>query len=117
MRSSTGSSLMPQKKNSDSLELLRGKSGRAFGQMAGFMMTLKGVPMSYDKDLQEDKEPLFDCVKTLSDSLLIATGVLSTLSIHPERMREALTMDMLATDLAGKSHPPAGNAARAPIRS
>lgn len=57
---STGSSLMPQKKNPDSLELLRGKSGRVFGQMSGFLMTLKGVPSTYNKDLQEDKEPLFD---------------------------------------------------------
>lgn len=97
---STGSSLMPQKKNSDSLELLRGKSGRVFGQMAGFMYTLKGVPSSYDKDLQEDKEPLFDAVRTVADSLQIATGVLSTLNIHPQKMRAALTMDMLATDLA-----------------
>ncbi|KAI5806113.1 L-Aspartase-like protein [Geopyxis carbonaria] len=97
---STGSSLMPQKKNPDSLELLRGKSGRVFGQMAGFMYTQKGLPSTYNKDLQEDKEPMFDCVKTVSDSLQIATGVLSTLKIYPEKMRAALTMDMLATDLA-----------------
>lgn len=97
---STGSSLMPQKKNPDALELLRGKSGRVFGQMAGFMYTLKGLPSTYNKDLQEDKEPLFDCVRTVTDSLQIATGVLSTLQINPERMRAALTMDMLATDLA-----------------
>jgi len=97
---STGSSLMPQKKNPDSLELLRGKSGRVFGQMAGFMYTLKGLPSTYNKDLQEDKEPLFDCVRTVTDSFQIATGVLSTLRINEERMRGALTMDMLATDLA-----------------
>ncbi|KAL7273172.1 argininosuccinate lyase [Rhizina undulata] len=97
---STGSSLMPQKKNPDSLELLRGKSGRVFGQMAGFMYTLKGLPTTYNKDLQEDKEPLFDCCRTLLDSIQIATGVLSTLKIHPNKMRAALTMDMLATDLA-----------------
>lgn len=97
---STGSSLMPQKKNPDSLELLRGKSGRVFGQMAGFMYTLKGLPSTYNKDLQEDKEPLFDCTRTLLDSIHIATGVLSTLAINPEKMRGALTMDMLATDLA-----------------
>lgn len=97
---STGSSLMPQKKNPDSLELLRGKSGRVFGQMAGFMYTLKGLPSTYNKDLQEDKEPLFDCVRTVEHSLQIATGVLSTLTVDPARMRAALTVDMLATDLA-----------------
>lgn len=97
---STGSSLMPQKKNPDALELLRGKSGRVFGQLAGFMYTLKGLPLTYNKDLQEDKEPLFDCVSTVTASLKIATGVLSTLHINPAKMREALTADMLATDLA-----------------
>jgi len=97
---STGSSIMPQKKNPDSLELLRGKSGRLFGQMAGFMMTLKGIPSTYNKDLQEDKEPLFDAVDSISRSLQIATGVISTMEIFPEKMRAALTPDMLATDLA-----------------
>jgi argininosuccinate lyase len=97
---STGSSLMPQKKNPDSLELLRGKSGRVFGQLAGFMMSLKATPSTYNKDLQEDKEPLFDCLVTVSHSISIATGVISTLEIVPEKMQGALTMDMLATDLA-----------------
>ena len=97
---STGSSLMPQKKNPDSLELLRGKSGRVFGQMAGLMYTVKGLPSTYNKDLQESVEPLLDCVKTVGDSTRIATGVLSTLSIQPQKMLDALTPDMLATDLA-----------------
>lgn len=97
---STGSSLMPQKKNPDSLELLRGKSGRAFGHLAGFMMSMKATPSTYNKDLQEDKEPLFDNLVTASHSIQIATGVLSTLNIVPEKMEAALTMDMLATDLA-----------------
>jgi argininosuccinate lyase len=97
---STGSSIMPQKKNPDSLELLRGKSGRLFGQMAGFMMTLKGIPSTYNKDLQEDKEPLFDAVDSITRCLQIATGVISTLEINAEKMRAALTPDMLATDLA-----------------
>lgn len=97
---STGSSLMPQKKNPDSLELLRGKSGRVFGQMSGFMYTLKGLPLTYNKDLQEDKEFLFDCVITVLDSLRIATGVLSTLKVNADKMHAALTTDMLATDLA-----------------
>ncbi|KAE8213544.1 hypothetical protein CF319_g4749 [Tilletia indica] len=97
---STGSSIMPQKKNPDSLELLRGKSGRVFGQMSGFMMTLKGIPSTYNKDLQEDKEPLFDAVDTVKACMQIATGVISTMTIFPEKMRAALTPDMLATDLA-----------------
>ncbi|KAL7753664.1 argininosuccinate lyase [Sorochytrium milnesiophthora] len=97
---STGSSLMPQKKNPDSLELLRGKSGRVFGQMAGFMMTYKGLPSTYNKDLQEDKEPMFDTADTLCGCLKIVNSVIATLTIHPHRMRQALTPDMLATDLA-----------------
>ncbi|ETS60129.1 hypothetical protein PaG_05664 [Moesziomyces aphidis] len=97
---STGSSIMPQKKNPDSLELLRGKAGRIFGQMSGFMMSLKGIPSTYNKDLQEDKEPLFDAVDTTKDGLQIATGVISTLNIFPDKMKAALTPDMLATDLA-----------------
>jgi argininosuccinate lyase len=79
---STGSSIMPQKKNADSLELLRGKSGRTFGQLAGFMMTIKGLPSTYDKDLQEDKEPLFDATETLSRCLAILEGVVSTLNVR-----------------------------------
>lgn len=97
---STGSSLMPQKKNPDSLELLRGKSGRVFGSLAGFLMSIKSIPSTYNKDMQEDKEPLFDSLTTVEHSILIATGVISTLSINKEKMESALTMDMLATDLA-----------------
>ncbi|SCU78875.1 LAMI_0A06370g1_1 [Lachancea mirantina] len=97
---STGSSLMPQKKNPDSLELLRGKSGRVFGELSGFLMSLKSIPSTYNKDMQEDKEPLFDCLTTVEHSILIATGVVSTLNIVKEKMEGALTMDMLATDLA-----------------
>ncbi|KAI1411206.1 argininosuccinate lyase [Hypoxylon sp. FL1857] len=97
---STGSSLMPQKKNPDSLELLRGKSGRVFGQMAGFMTTLKGLPSTYNKDLQESWEVMLDSVKTVSDSIQIATGVLATLDIKPEKMKAALDPFMLATDIA-----------------
>jgi len=97
---STGSSLMPQKKNSDSLELLRGKAGRAFGQLAGMMMVCKGIPSTYDKDLQESWELMLDHVKTVGDSIQIATGVMSTLAIFPEKMKAALTPDLLATDLA-----------------
>ncbi|ORX99646.1 argininosuccinate lyase [Basidiobolus meristosporus CBS 931.73] len=97
---STGSSLMPQKKNPDSLELLRGKSGRVFGQMSGFLMTVKGLPSTYNKDLQEDKEPMFDAVETLGGSLQITSAVLATLKIHPQKMAASLSNDMLATDVA-----------------
>ncbi|KAJ1883186.1 argininosuccinate lyase [Coemansia sp. RSA 1722] len=97
---STGSSLMPQKKNPDSLELLRGKSGRVFGDMTGFMMTYKGLPSTYNKDMQEDKEPMFDAVDTLTGSLQITSAVISTLKINADKMKKSLTGDMLATDLA-----------------
>lgn len=68
--------------------------------MAGFLMTLKGLPSTYNKDLQEDKEPLFDAVDTVAASFRIAEGVIATLNVNAEKMRAALTMDMLATDLA-----------------
>jgi len=97
---STGSSLMPQKKNPDAAELLRGKAGRLTGGLTGLLMTLKGLPSSYDKDLQEDKEPLFDAVSTLGTALPIAQGVLESLAIHPERMAAGLVDELLATDLA-----------------
>jgi argininosuccinate lyase len=97
---STGSSLMPQKKNPDALELLRGKSGRVIGGLTGLLVTLKGLPSTYNKDLQEDKEPLFDAVDTLSGALQIASGVVSTLTPNATRLRAALTTEMLATDLA-----------------
>jgi argininosuccinate lyase len=96
----TGSSLMPQKKNSDSLELLRGKSGRMFGAMAGLMMSIKGIPSTYNKDLQESVQPMLDTVKTLKDSLQIAARSLATATVYPDKMRAALSPDMLATDLA-----------------
>ncbi|OQU97802.1 hypothetical protein CLAIMM_03687 [Cladophialophora immunda] len=96
----TGSSLMPQKKNSDSLELLRGKSGRIFGAMTGLMMSIKGLPSTYNKDLQESLQPMLDTTKTLKDSLQIAARSLATATVYPEKMRAALSPDMLATDLA-----------------
>ncbi len=97
---STGSSLMPQKKNPDALELLRGKAGRLLGHLTGSLALLKGLPSTYDKDLQEDKEPLFDAVDTLQLALPVARGALETLTIHPERMAAALGDELLATDLA-----------------
>lgn len=97
---STGSSLMPQKKNPDALELLRGKTGRIVGHATGFLCTLKGLPRAYNKDLQEDKEPLFDTVSTVRDCLLITLGVVSTMAPVEQRLRERLVPEMLATDIA-----------------
>ena len=96
----TGSSLMPQKKNPDALELLRGKAGIALGRAVGLTATLKGLPRAYNKDLQEDKVPLFDAVDTVKDCLAIATGVIATLKPNPENLMKALCPEMLATDLA-----------------
>ena len=96
----TGSSLMPQKKNPDALELLRGKAGIALGKAVGFTATLKGLPRAYNKDLQEDKVPLFEAVDTVKDCLAIATGVILTMKPVPEMLMKALSPEMLATDLA-----------------
>lgn len=96
----TGSSLMPQKKNPDALELLRGKAGIALGRAVGFTATLKGLPRAYNKDLQEDKVPLFAAVDTVKDCLAIATGVIVTMKPNPEMLMKALCPEMLATDLA-----------------
>jgi argininosuccinate lyase len=97
---STGSSLMPQKKNPDSLELIRGKTGRVVGSLTGLLVTMKGQPSTYNKDSQEDKEPLFDTVDTLNMTLPIAAGVIKTLSLNVPRMYEAMDSTMLATELA-----------------
>jgi argininosuccinate lyase len=96
----TGSSLMPQKKNPDSLELLRGKSGRVIGHLTGTLTALKGLPSTYNKDLQEDKQALFDAIQTLALELPLATGVIRTLQVNGARMAAALDAGMLATDLA-----------------
>jgi argininosuccinate lyase len=97
---STGSSIMPQKKNPDSMELLRGKSGRLLGNLVTLLTVLKGLPLAYNKDLQEDKEPLFDSLDTLDLGLRVAAGAVATLTVRRERMRAALDDAMLATDLA-----------------
>ena len=97
---STGSSIMPQKKNPDTLELTRGKSGRLIGHLTGFLATLKGLPSAYDKDLQEDKEPLFDAADTLELALPVMAGLLRTLELRPERMAAQLEAGLLATELA-----------------
>lgn len=97
---STGSSLMPQKKNPDSLELLRGKSGRLLGNLVTLLTVLKGLPLAYNKDLQEDKEPLFDSIATLDLALRVAADAIATMQANPARMSAALDDAMLATDLA-----------------
>ncbi len=97
---STGSSLMPQKKNPDPFELARGKAGRLLGYLTGLLTTLKGLPSTYDKDLQEDKEPVFAAFDTLMALLPVLAGAIRTLTVHPDRMEAALDDFMLATDLA-----------------
>lgn len=97
---STGSSIMPQKKNPDTLELTRGKSGRLIGHLTGFLATLKGLPSSYDKDLQEDKEPVFDAFDTLDIALPVMSGLIRTLEVRPERLVAQLEAGLLATELA-----------------
>jgi argininosuccinate lyase len=96
----TGSSLMPQKKNPDVFELARGKSGALIGWLTGMLATLKGLPSSYDKDLQEDKIPLFSAYDTLSALLPVLSGAVRSLQVRPERMRAAIDSTMMATDLA-----------------
>lgn len=97
---STGSSLMPQKKNPDTLELTRGKAGRLIGNLTGLLATLKGLPSTYDKDLQEDKEPLFDARDMLTLALPVMAGAVRTLQVRTDRMAAQLEPGLLATDVA-----------------
>ncbi len=98
---STGSSLMPQKKNPDSMELVRGKSGRVFGHLIGLLTVLKGLPMAYNKDMQEDKEAIFDLFSTTRDCLQIAATVMRNLRVREENTsRAAVTGYLNATELA-----------------
>ncbi len=99
-RYSTGSSMMPQKKNPDSLELVRGKTGRVYGHLVALLTIMKGLPFSYGKDMQEDKEPLFDTVKTLSDCLRILEGVIRGVTFGTERMESVISDQVYATDVA-----------------
>jgi argininosuccinate lyase len=105
----TGSSLMPQKRNPDPLELTRGKTGRLIGHLAGLLTTLKGLPSAYDKDLQEDKEPVFDAMDTLMAALPVVTGVIRSMHVCQEKMAAAIAPDSYAVDLAdylvAKGHP------------
>jgi argininosuccinate lyase len=98
---STGSSIMPQKKNPDIAELARGKSGRMIGNLTGLLATLKGLPLAYNRDLQEDKEPVFDSCDQLEVLLPAFTGMMATLTVHEERMAELAPAGFsLATDIA-----------------
>jgi argininosuccinate lyase len=98
---STGSSLMPQKKNPDVPEIVRGKSGRMIGNLVALLTVMKGLPLTYNRDLQEDKEPIFDSANTLRDCLEVSAGALATLRVDVERMAAAASDPMLlATDLA-----------------
>ena len=99
-RVSTGSSLMPQKKNPDPLELIRGKAGRAIGRLTGFLATLKGLPSGYNKDLQEDKEHVFDAEDTVVGSLKAAAVVVETLGLRRDAAERAASGLLLATDVA-----------------
>ena len=96
----TGSSLLPQKKNPDTLELTRGKSGRLVGNLTGLLTTLKGLPSAYDKDLQEDKEYLFNSTDTLILALPVMSGVISTLNINIDKMSDSISPTLSATDMA-----------------
>lgn len=98
---STGSSIMPQKKNPDMAELIRGKSGRVFGDLFSLLTTMKGLPLAYNKDMQEDKEGLFDAVKTILPSIKIMAGMVKTLHVHKQQMEHAVHHDFSnATELA-----------------
>src|SRR5207249_307560 len=98
----TGSSIMPQKKNPDVAELARGKAGRLIGGLTALLTTLKGLPLTYNRDLQEDKEPVFDAVDTLLLVLPALAGLVSTLRVHAQRMSAAASTGFaLATDFGG----------------
>ncbi|KAG5898616.1 hypothetical protein JTB14_020992 [Gonioctena quinquepunctata] len=97
---STGSSLMPQKRNPDSLELIRGIGGSMFGECCAFMMVLKSLPSTYNKDLQGDKDAMFKTFDKLKSILDVASGTIQTLRVNPEKCKSALSLEMLATDVA-----------------
>lgn len=98
---STGSSIMPQKKNPDMCELIRGKTGRVYGQLIGLLTVMKGLPLAYDKDMQEDKEGVFDALDTLYFALDIYAGMISTMTVNGDHTRQVLESDFSnATDMA-----------------
>lgn len=96
----TSSSIMPQKKNADTAELARGKTGRVYGHLMGMLTVMKGLPLAYNSDIQEDKEGFFDTVDTLVSSLRIMTGIVRSLKVNPGRMKSAMKSYILATDYA-----------------
>ncbi len=97
----TGSSIMPQKKNSDMAELIRGKTGRVYGDLMGLLTTLKGLPLAYNKDMQEDKEGVFDAVDTVKMCLQVLAPMIATMTVHTENMKRAAQQGFInATDLA-----------------
>ncbi|WP_026676584.1 argininosuccinate lyase [Fictibacillus gelatini] len=97
----TGSSMMPQKKNPDMAELIRGKTGRVYGSLMTLLTVMKGLPLAYNKDMQEDKEPVFDSVKTLKGSLAIFTGMMEEITVNKDKMEKAVSQDFSnATELA-----------------
>ncbi|MCQ8265713.1 argininosuccinate lyase [Streptococcus suis] len=98
---STGSSIMPQKKNPDMAELIRGKTGRVYGNLVGLLTVMKSLPLTYNKDLQEDKEGMFDSVETILVSIDILAGMLQSMTVHKERMAQSTEKDFSnATELA-----------------
>ncbi|HEL1585901.1 TPA: argininosuccinate lyase [Streptococcus suis] len=98
---STGSSIMPQKKNPDMAELIRGKTGRVYGNLVGLLTVMKSLPLTYNKDLQEDKEGMFDTAETILISIDILAGMLKTMTVHKERMAQSTEKDFSnATELA-----------------
>ena len=98
---STGSSIMPQKKNPDFAELTRGKTGRVYGDLVSLLTTMKGIPLAYNKDMQEDKEPVFDAADTVADALHVCAGMIRTMRVNRDNMRAGgLGGFMAATDLA-----------------
>jgi argininosuccinate lyase len=104
---STGSSMMPNKRNPDPAELVRARAGRVIGDLTGFLVVLKGLPLGYQRDLQEDKAPLFDAATTLEGSLAVMTGIVTTLEVNRERLRRAadeghITATAVADDLVRK---------------
>lgn len=118
---STGSSIMPQKKNPDMCELIRGKTGRVYGHLIGLLTVMKGLPLAYDKDMQEDKEGVFDAIDTLYFALDIYAGMINTMTVNGDHTREVLEHDFSnATDMADylakkglpfrKAHAVVGNA-------
>jgi argininosuccinate lyase len=99
-RYSTGSSIMPQKRNADPMELTRGKAARLLGRLTGLLAMIKGTPSGYNKDYQEDKEAVFEMFDTLELMLPVVAAVVETLRVHPDKLRAALGEELLATDLA-----------------